>query len=472
MQPYQLSITAAAALLASGEMSPVELTRSVLQRAHEVEPDVQAYALLCDDAAMASAMQAEQELTRGEHRGPLHGIPLAVKDLVATAGIATAAGSRLLDGAVPRHDAHVVTLLKSAGAVLVGKARTHEYAAGYSTPPTRNPHDLTREPGGSSGGSAATVVARGALGAIGTDTGGSIRIPAALCGATGLKPTYGRVSRFGVYPLSWSLDHVGPIGRDVEDVALLLGALAGHDPRDPASLKLPSPDFTTDLDCGVAGTRLGVPSNWFWTPVSPVVKTRVSAAIARLEEAGAELIEVQLPLADVSLAIGWSILMAEAGAYHHDSLAQRAHLFGDDVRALVEGGQTVLAGDYVRGVRARSLMQSQWHDLFERERLDALLCPTVPVTAPLVGQQLLQWSDGTESDVLSTYARWSQPANVTGLPALSVPCGSDDLGLPIGLQVIGRPLQESTVLRIGRAYEVHADVNGRVPAPRLPVSRG
>lgn len=455
-EPYELSIAAAGQAFATGQLSPLELTRSVLNRAHESQPDSQAFAVICDDLALEQAARAERELALGKGRGPLHGIPIAVKDLVETAGVATEAGSRLLEGAIPARDAHVMQLLSDAGAVLIGKARTHEYAGGYSTPPVRNPHDHARVPGGSSGGSAAAVVTRGALGAVGTDTGGSIRVPAALSGATGLKPTYGWVSRTGVYPLSWSLDHVGPLGRDVRDVALLLGALAGHDPRDPASLSVPVPDFAAELDSGVAGLRLGVPSNWFWAPIQPGVEAQVRAAIARLAHAGAELVDVELPLADAVLGIGWSILMAEAGAYHQRSLAQRADLFGEDVRALVELGQTVPVGDYLRGLRARTVMRDQWCELFTRHRIDALVCPTVPVTAPLVGQEVLPWPDGTESDVLSTYARWSQPANITGLPALSVPCGNDAAGLPVGLQVIGRPLQEVTVLRIGRASELHA----------------
>jgi aspartyl-tRNA(Asn)/glutamyl-tRNA(Gln) amidotransferase subunit A len=467
MEPRNLSIAEASRLIAARELSPVDLTQSVLDRAAAVEEQIHAFQTLTADAALEQARVAEAEIARGQHRGPLHGIPIGVKDLYATAGDPTTASSRLLADNVTDFDAAAVERLREAGAVIVGKTRTHEFAFGITSDPVRNPRSLEHIPGGSSGGSAAAVVARECLGALGSDTGGSIRMPAALSGATGIKPTFGRVSRHGMLPLGWSLDTAGPIGRDVEDLALLLQAIAGYDPRDPGSLDVPVPDFSGELGRGVEGLRLGLPTNHFWHPIATAVESSARAAIARLQGAGAEIVEVELPLSEYYAPVGWAICLSEAATYHKPALVERGELFGMDVRSQVEVGQFVLATDYVRAQRVRRMIKDAWRALFERERLDAVVAPTLPATAPRVGQQTFTWPDGTEEDTTPPFGRASLPANITGLPALSVPCGADEDGLPIGLQVIGRPLAEATVLAIGRAYERAAGPEARLPEPLI-----
>jgi aspartyl-tRNA(Asn)/glutamyl-tRNA(Gln) amidotransferase subunit A len=467
MEPADLSITDASGRIAQRELSPVELTQSVLRRIDEVEDRVNAFVAVTRDAALAEAEAAEAEIARGELRGPLHGIPIGVKDLFATAGVATTASSRLLEGNVPDFDAASVERLREAGAVVIGKTRTHEFAFGIETPPCRNPHDLDRIPGGSSGGSAAAVVAGECLGALGTDTGGSIRIPAALCGAAGLKPTFGRVSRFGVYPLSRSLDTAGPIARDVPDLALMLQALAGFDPRDVFSIDAAAPDFLVERDVGVEGLRFGVPTNHFWDPIATDVESAVRGAIDDLEGAGAELREVELPLAEYYSAVGWTIVLSEAATYHRRTIVERGDEYSADVRGQLEVGQLVLATDYLRAQRARLRIAAAWRQMFDEAGIDAILAPSLPATAPRHDQQTFTWPDGSEEPTTPPFGRASLPANITGLPALSVPCGTDGAGLPIGLQVIGRPLEEDKILRIGGVHERLTEREVRQPMPAL-----
>jgi aspartyl-tRNA(Asn)/glutamyl-tRNA(Gln) amidotransferase subunit A len=451
MQPYELTLAEAAEKIKAKELSPVELTESALARIESVELKITAFATVTADTARKAAEQAEQEIAAGRYRGPLHGIPMGIKDLYETAGVATTSSSKVRRDYVPAQDSAVVEKLTAAGMVMVGKTHTHEFAYGAVTPTTRNPWDVEYIPGGSSGGSGAAVAAGACMVGMGSDTGGSIRIPASVCGTVGLKPTYGRVSRRGVASLSWSLDHVGPLTRTVRDTALVMDAIAGYDRADPASADVPVPDFTAELDAGVAGLTIGVPENYFTDRVDPEVTQAVSVATALLEAQGARLREVSIPLAEYIPATEWAIMLPEASAYHQGMLREKADLYGDDVRLYLEAGELVLATDYIKALRVRTLMQQAWRDMFDS--IDVLIAPTLAAPALRVDKPEVTWPDGSTEAATDAYVRLSAPANVTGLPALSVPCGFTTGGLPIGMQLLGRPFAEPALLRVAHAYE-------------------
>jgi aspartyl-tRNA(Asn)/glutamyl-tRNA(Gln) amidotransferase subunit A len=458
---HELSIAAAARQLASRDLSPVELTQACLARIEAVEPRVKAFVTIVAEQALTAARQAEGEIQQGRYRGPLHGIPVALKDLYDTAGIATTSSSRQREHYVPASDATVTTRLAEAGTILLGKTTTHEFAYGVVTPPTSNPWNLDHIPGGSSGGSGAALAAGECLGATGSDTGGSIRIPSAFCGVTGIKPTFGRVSKFGVSPLSYSLDHAGPMARTVRDCALLLGIMAGYDPRDRCSVQRDVPDYTAELDGGVQGLRFGVPTDYYFAGADPEVKAAVETAIQLLAAQGAEIMEVKVPYLELSSAIAWPIVFGEASGIHQGTLRATPELFEPDVRALLEVGEFISATTYVKAQRARGLLARGMQDTFATHDLTALLAPTLPVTAARHGQ--LSYNFGTEEPLISAATRLALPGNLTGLPALSVPCGFSSAGLPIGLQIIGRPFDEATVLRVGQSYEAATDWTTRRP---------
>ncbi|MFF9458502.1 amidase [Streptomyces flaveolus] len=452
MPPYELTLTAAAEAIRTRRLSPVELVDSVLDRAREVQPLFGAYVTLTADRARRSAREAEREAAAGRLRGPLHGVPMGLKDLIDVAGTATTASSRVRAGHRARQDSTVAARLAAAGAVLAGKTHTHEFAYGLTTPQTRNARNRSRVAGGSSGGSAVAVAAGAATFALGTDTGGSIRVPAALNGVVGLKPTYGLVPRHGVTSLSWSLDHVGPLTRTVEDAALVLAALAGHDPRDPASLPVPVADHRPGTGArDLTGLRVGVPRTYYFDRVDPEVEAAVRQAVRRLEELGARLVDVDIPMARYVQATQWGLMVPEATAYHEQTLRSSPDLYEDDVRVLLEAGELMPAGDHLRAQRARTLMRQEWAGLLRQ--VDVVAAPTVPVTAVPASQDHVTWPDGTVESVSDAYVRLSAPANITGVPALTLPVGLDRDGLPIGMQLLGRPLDEATVLRVGHAYE-------------------
>ncbi|HEY3687367.1 MAG TPA: amidase [Streptosporangiaceae bacterium] len=462
--PYELTLAAAADAVAKRELSPVELVDSVLARIDDVDPKLTAFVTVTADSARAAAKDAERALAGGAEAGPLHGVPVSLKDIYDVAGVRTTASSRLRADAPPaERDSAVAERLRAAGAIFVGKTHTHEFAYGMYTPTTHNPWDLDRSPGGSSGGAGAAVAARMSMAGMGTDTGGSVRIPAALCGLTGLKPTYGRVSRRGVIPLSWSLDHAGPLTRTVRDAALMMNAISGYDPGDAASVDAPVPDHTADLERGAAGLTLGVPAHFF-EDADPEIAAVVRQAVDALAAAGARLREVTLPLVEYAVAAEGAILSAEAFAYHRRNLRDRPELFTEQVRARVAQGEKVGGADYVTAQRLRTALRDAWRDTFRAEGLDALVAPTLGGPAGIFGRNEVHYTDGRSKTTSAAYAPQVYPANMTGLPALSVPCGFTGDGMPIGLQIIGRPLAEPTVLRIGRAYESATDWAGRAPA--------
>lgn len=451
MKLYELSIAAAAEEIRARRLSPVELVDSVLDRIEQVEPHLGAYVSVAADQARRTAREAEREVTQGFYRGPLHGVPVGLKDLIDVAGSPTTASSQVRADHRAASDSTVASRLRAAGAILVGKTHTHEFAYGLTTPQTSNAWDRDRVAGGSSGGSAVAVASGAATFALGTDTGGSIRVPASLNGVVGLKPTYGLVPRHGVTSLSWSLDHVGPITRTVEDAALVLAALAGHDPRDPASLPTAAVDYRPHPDPDLTGVRVGVPRTHYFDHVDTEVATAVHRAITQLEALGTQLVEIDIPMTRYIQATQWGLMVPEATAYHESTLRTVPGLYQADIRVLLEAGELMSAGDYLRAQRARTLMRSEWARILEK--VDVVAAPTVPMAAVQAGQETVTWSDDTIESVSDAYVRLSSPANITGVPALSVPVGHDAAGMPIGMQLLGRPFAERTLLQVGHAYE-------------------
>ncbi len=461
MKPYQLTIADAAGKIRARELSPVELVQSALDRIEAVDGKLHAFVLVTGERALEAAQLAEKEIADGRYRGPLHGIPIGIKDLYDVAGLPTTSSSQVRQDFLAAQDSACVSRLTDAGAIIVGKTHTHEFAYGVITPTTRNPWKIDHIPGGSSGGSGAAVASGECLMGMGSDTGGSIRVPASLCGTVGLKPTYGRVSRHGVTSLCWSLDHVGPLTRDVRDAAMVLNAIAGFDPRDDATARLPVPDYTEALDEGVRGRTVGVPSNFFFDDIDPAVEEAVRTAVEQLESQGVSVREVQIPYADQMLALEYGLVVPEATSYHQAMLRERGEHYTDEVRTFLEAGELVLATSYLRVLRIRTLVKRAFREMFED--IDAIVCPTVPATAARVGQESFTFPSGAQTSVTEAYVRHSAPANLTGLPALTVPCGFDATGLPVGLQIIGRPFDEPTVLRLGHAYESATDWSSRRP---------
>lgn len=448
-----MNLREAAQALRQREVSSVELTRGALDRIERLNPTLNAFLTVTAESALDRAGQADRELAAGRDLGPLHGIPVAVKDLFATRGVRTTSGSKIFENYVPEADSAVVEKLHAAGAVLVGKLHMHELAFGITCNnphfgPIRNPWDPARIPGGSSGGSGAAVAAGMVYAGMGSDTGGSIRVPATFCGTVGLKPTYGRVSRFGAIPLAFSLDHMGPLTRDVRDAAVVLNAIAGYDARDPASSRHPVVDYVPEEGCSIRGVRIGFPQGYFFERLDPEVELSVRGALARAASLGAEVNPVSLPDMEALNAVGQVIIRAEAAAIFEQHLDHRDQ-FGADVLALLDQGRLLPATDYVNAQRLRRKMtefSAVW------SQVDCLMTPTAPIAAPRIGENTVRIA-GEEDDVRRAATRFVRGMNVLGLPALSMPCGLTLAGLPIGLQIIGPAFEESLVLRVAAALE-------------------
>ena len=443
------TIEDAGRLLRRRETSSAELTAACLALIAERDPDLGAFITVTADEAQAAAAAADRELASGHDRGPLHGIPVALKDLFDQAGVPTTAGSRLLGPSVAVEDAAVTARLREAGAVFVGKTNLHEWAFGVTTDnphfgPARNPWAPARIPGGSSGGSAVALATGMCFASIGSDTGGSIRIPASLCGIVGLKPTRGRVSLRGAVPLSWTLDHAGPMARTVRDAAITLAAIAGHDPRDPGSVDHPVDDYVADLERGVGGLRVGLLVPYFLEQADPTVGAAVRAAVAVLGAAGAIVSELMLPRTDTLRPTQRTILGTDAAAFHRDRIAAHRDGYGIDVAERIDAGMAVTGPEYAIARRVRDELSGAFDAVFET--VDLLALPTTPSVAPL--------REG--ADAVAAAARLTgltSPFNLTGLPAISIPCGRDGDGLPIGLQLVSRRWGEAVLLRAARAYE-------------------
>ncbi len=467
MPPYT-SIQQAANDIHSGLATPTELVLDALEQIDEHDNDIKAFVTIMRDEALADAEKAEREQRTGLYRSPLHGIPIAMKDIVAVQGVRMTAGSQVLAEHISQEDAGVVEQLRKAGAIIIGKTNTHEFAYGTYTPPTRNPWDLNRIPGGSSGGSAAAVAADMCLGAIGTDTGGSIRIPSACCGVTGLKPTYGRVSCYGVIPLSWSLDHVGPIARSAEDCALIFDAIAGYDPRDPNSISGPPGRSAASLIGGaegrgplsLQGLKLGLLSDSFVGPLDSEVRAAWQAAMLVLQEAGAEVIDIDLPRPTMDTYR--TIQAPEASLTHMQKgwLTTHAEHYTELTRTRLLQGQRISAVDYLRAQQERRAFSNTVNSLLRR--VNALVLPTLPIPAITIEQINTDITiEGVTMNATVALLSLTMPFNLAGVPAISFPCGFTANTLPIGLQVIGKPFEEATILRIAHAYQQLTDWHTR-----------
>ena len=467
MSPLDPSSATMAALqrsLAAGELSSVEITGQLLERIAAHDDQVQSFIHLADDA-LAQARASDRRRRRGAAR-PLEGVPVALKDNYLSAGMPTTAGTRAEGIEFPQSDSACAERLRAAGCVLIGKTRTHEFAWGTVTPPTANPWNLDCIPGGSSGGSGAAVAAGFVPMAMGSDTGGSIRIPASFCGVVGLKPTFGRVSRHGIVPHSWSLDHPGPLTRSVEDAALVMNVLAGYDARDPACQDRAVPDHTQGLGRGVRGLRIGVIDNHFMDRNADDVQACVEARITDLARSGARIVRCRMPILDHGLGAIFAIELASSGAYHDRWIAEgRTRGYERDVRDLVEMGRLVSAVDYLKAEQVRTLMCEEFRRLFEN--VDVIVTPTEPLTAWRSGRDKVVIG-GRDESVLAASWRLTYPFNLTGLPAISVPCGFDGEGMPIGLQIAGRPFDEPMVLRCAAHVERTLSLLLKPPLGRAP----
>jgi len=460
---HNLTIENLAPQIRRRKLSPVELTRAFLDRMEQLQPTINAYITIAADAAMAQARKAEKEIVGGHYRGLLHGIPISLKDLFCTCGIRTTAGSKILAHFVPRENAALVQRLLECGCVLLGKTNLHEFAFGATNVnphygPVRNPWDTGRISGGSSGGSAASVVSAQALGSFGTDTGGSIRIPAAACGCVGFKPTYGRIPMAGVIPLSPSLDHAGPMSRCVLDAAFLFDAVA-----EPNLWKLDPRRSKADLRKGIKTLGIGIPKQYFFDRLQPAVRKAVLASIDVFRQLGAEVREVELKGMDATARIAGEITGDEAAAFHEKWLKLKPHYYGDDVRSRLEQGRKAAATVYIQAQQQRMEYSEQLNRVLEQVPL--LLTPTLPVVAPVVGRTDIKIGR-SDADVRLALLSLTRPGNLSGLPAISVPCGFSPEKLPIGLQLIGRRFGEAEVLRAAYAYEQATEWHRRFPQER------
>jgi aspartyl-tRNA(Asn)/glutamyl-tRNA(Gln) amidotransferase subunit A len=458
------SIGELAPLIAGKELSPVELTQTVLKRAEAYNPEINAFIRIDADLAMESAKKAESEIMNGNYIGPLHGIPMALKDIFALKGQVSTMGSKIHKDYVADYDATVVAKLKQAGAVMTGTLNMHEYAWGGTTNnphfgPCRNPWDTSRIPGGSSGGSGAAVAADMTIASLGTDTAGSIRIPASICGIVGLKPTHGRVSKYGCFPLSWSLDHIGPMTKTVTDAAILLQAIAGYDANDPTTIDVPIPAYTDYLTGDIKGMVIGIEEDYFFNNIDSEVAAAVRKGIETLKALGAEIKIVSIPSLKHTMFAEYVTILGESGAIHHNNMKLRPMDFGEDVRLSLGLAELPSAVDYVMGQQLRRKIVQDFDETFRS--IDILVTPTLPLVAPEIGADF-SIVNGKESPVTDDLIRLTSPSNLAGLPSLTVPCGFSN-GLPIGMQLIGKAFDEGTLLKAGYAFEAASGLRSHKP---------
>jgi aspartyl-tRNA(Asn)/glutamyl-tRNA(Gln) amidotransferase subunit A len=483
MNLFSLTLHEASEKLRKREISSQELTEAVFQRVAQTDGILRSYITVCRDAAIAQAKEADNRLKQGPAASPLLGIPIALKDNLLTRGLRTTCASRILDSFIPPYDATAVAKVRSAGAVITGKTNLDEFAMGSSAEnsaffSTRNPWHLERVPGGSSGGSAASVAADQCIAALGTDTGGSIRQPAAFCGVVGLKPTYGRVSRYGVIAFASSMDQVGPLAKDVRDCALLLEAISGGDPADSTSVNCPVPSYSKSLTGEIAGLRLGIPKEYFTAGLQPAVDQAVMSAIRQLEIRGAIVEEISLPHTEYAVAVYYIIAPAEASSNlaRYDGMRYGERAVGRDLietymltrqrlgpevkRRIMLGTYALSAGYYdayyLKAQKVRTLIHRDFDAAFEH--CDAIITPTSPTTAFKISEKIHNPLQMYLSDICTI------PINLAGVPAISLPCGLDQDGLPIGMQVIGKHFDEVTILRVAHAYEQQTEWHKKTPA--------
>jgi aspartyl-tRNA(Asn)/glutamyl-tRNA(Gln) amidotransferase subunit A len=457
-----MTIVEAAEWLRSGKITSVALTTALLKKAHATQNTISAFNTIADEAALTAAAQADADFAAGVDKGPLQGIPIGVKDIIATRDAPTTANSPNMDLAWGEgRDATVVTKLRAAGAVIMGKLGLHEYATGWPDPATgfripKNPWDLERSPGGSSSGTGAAVAAGLILGGLGTDTGGSVRGPAAYCGISGLKQTFGRVSKYGCVPLGYSLDHIGPMARSARDCAIMLQVMAGYDPQDTTSVDTPVPDMLGLMDGSLAGVRVGVPREYFFTlpSLNAEVKATVETAIAQMEDAGATIVEVSLPHAELAYIAGRITSSCEAYAYHLPDFQTQPEKYGKYARRSIMFATLFTGSDYVQAQRLRSLWKAECAAVLGPQA-DVLVMPTMTDVAPTFA--------GYDVQAQRLSPGFTPPWNVSGLPAFSIPCGFSGDGMPIGMQVVGQAFAEPMVFKVADAYQQLTDWHLRAP---------
>jgi len=461
--PADLTIVELLPLLESRQLSAQELVEACIARIKRYDPEIKAFKRPTFDIAVAEAVAVDDARAKGRPVGPLAGIPIGLKDMTYTKEVPTTGSSKVMEDFIPDYDATIWARLQEAGMVLLGKLICTEFAAGTNSPPTVNPWDTKRSPGGSSGGSGAALAARMLPAATGTDTGGSIIVPSATCGTTGLKPTYGRCSRHGNLSLGWSLDNVGPMTRRMADCAVLLQVMAGHDPADPTSLPAPVPSYPTKALTDLRGVRIGLLDRYFWDDIDADVERVCRAGVARLAALGAEIVTVPAPpVTEEILRPGPNpygafvvqkegpdafvkIVLSEATSYHRRLAAERPHKYSPEVLALLEFGETISAADYLDAQRLRSVWVSQWRQLFANERLDAVASPAVPTEPP--------YQTPSQSFIFGPSFRFTKAFNLNGLPTVSVPVGLDSRGFPVGLMLGARHLDEPRLLQIAIALD-------------------
>ncbi|MCH7801415.1 MAG: aspartyl/glutamyl-tRNA amidotransferase subunit A [Chloroflexi bacterium] len=463
---HKLSIAQAGQEIKNRRLSPVELTQAYLDRIDRLNGDLGAYITVTAEQALASARMAESEIQAGRYAGPLHGVPIAVKDIISTQGVLTSAGSRVLSDNIPDHDSTIIERLNAAGAPLLGKLNLSEFAIGgtidhpYGTP--RNPWNTLHSAGGSSSGSAIATSGGLAAGTLGSDTGGSVRGPSAFCGIVGLRPTYGRVTRHAVVPMCWSMDTIGPMTRTVEDCALMLRVIAGYDPRDPSTSADPVPDYTAKLEDTLRGMRVGLPDEMFdFDGVDPQVKAGVEKAVTLLEELGVEAERVSLPTSAQSGAVFLAIADVDSAAFHSDWLRTRGDDYDWSTRTRLESASLAPATAYLRAQRARELIRREMLDTLDR--CDVIIMPSSPTISPTIESATGSPGGYYQGRLDLSRRRYTSPAALAGLPSLSVPCGFSDTGLPMGMQITGKPFAEETLFQVGHAYEQATDWHTRKP---------
>jgi aspartyl-tRNA(Asn)/glutamyl-tRNA(Gln) amidotransferase subunit A len=464
-----LTIAELAAKIKARQVSPVEITQAALTQADRLQPTLHSFITILHDQALHQAKAQEASLARGEYRGPLQGIPIGIKDNLATAGIRTTVGSKVLADYIPQEDAHVVRLCQAAGAIILGKENLEEFAAGATSNnphygAVHNPWALEHIPGGSSGGGGANAAACVTFASLGTDLGGSVRLPGTFCGVVGLKQTFGRVSQRGLLVTSFNGDHIGPLTRSVRDSALMLQVIAGYDPLDPSTVPVPVPDYTAALGQEVRGLRMGIPMNHYFDLLDPEVEAAVRRAIADLEALGMATNAVTLPSMRYAGALRIASL-ADSVVTHEPYLAAHRSDYGPDVLYRTLAGQFVLGRDYSKALKVQRLIKEEYARVLQE--VDVLVTPTAPIAAPRIDAPTVTLG-GAEYRVRGPgsglLARYTSPSNATGLPAITVPCGFTRAGLPIGVQFIGRPFDEARLLQVAYAYEDVSPSRGRRPA--------
>ena len=456
-------IAGVAKAISSKALSPIDLTERILERISLVDPYLKAYVEVLSEQARGAAKEADAEIRDGRYRGPLHGVPIAVKALYDLKGVRASSGSKVREDYVPETDSTVIQKLREAGAIILGTTTTYEFAFGFDAPPTRNAWNIDHIPSGSSGGAAAAAAAGLCFAGIGSDSGGSIRTPAAANGIAGIKPSYGRVSRSGITVVSWSLDHPAPMGKTVRDLAILLGIMSGVDPKDPYTKHVAVPDYTRAIGGEIRDMRIGLPTNYFFDDIQPAVGDAVTNAVRRLEKLGAIIVPIAVPGIDGIIDLWLPIAISEAAAYHQQSFRAKADLYGEDVRFLLEAGELTLATTYINAQRVRFAWKASLKEAMRD--VDVIVTPTLPNTAMKVGETISKIGSKEES-VFAVSARFCAPFNMSGFPAASIPCGFAPNGLPIGLQIVGKPFDEETILKLGHAFESDTDYHLR--KPRLP----